>query len=405
MPRRAVAALVAVACLFGTASSVEAQEAPRPEATSWVLVDAEDGDVLSSHAAHDELPMASTTKLMTAVLARRDLDLDDVVTAAPYSPGPVESLMGLRENESVSVHDLLYGLLLASGNDAAQTLAVASSGSEDAFVQEMNRTAAKMGLDETSYENPIGFDAPTQYTSVSDLVDLAIKVRRDRFLRKVVDTPEITLDEGEKIRRIVNRNNLVRELPFVNGVKTGFTNGAGYVLVGSGTRGGVTVVSALIGAPSEAAREAGTLDLLRYGLGLYSEKTVLEEGERLDEVAILDRDVSVPVEAARGVTLTVRRDEKVGVRADGVPAEVKGPVKEGEQLGTAIVTVDGAEEKRVPLLATRSEEAASLIERIDAALPGERVGAWGILALGGVALLLLIAVPVVWMLRHQRNRR
>ena len=132
---------------------------------------------------------------------------------------------------------------------------------------------------------------------------------------------------------------------------------------------------------------------------------MLEEGERLDEVTILDRDVSVPVEAARGVTLTVRRDEKVGVRADGVPAEVKGPVKEGEQLGTAVVTVDGAEEKRVPLLATRSEDAASLIERIDAALPGERLGAWGILALGGVALLLLIAVPVVWMLRHQRNHR
>ncbi len=114
-------------------------------ASSWVLVDASDGDVLAARSPHDELPMASTTKLMTALLARQDLQLDDVVTAAPYSPGAAESLMGLRDNESVSVHDLLYGLLLESGNDAAQTLAVASAGSEDAFVKEMNRDRRQAG--------------------------------------------------------------------------------------------------------------------------------------------------------------------------------------------------------------------------------------------------------------------
>lgn len=349
--------------------------------------------------------MASTTKLMTALLARQDLQLDDVVTAAPYSPGAAESLMGLRDNESVSVHDLLYGLLLESGNDAAQTLAVASAGSEDAFVKEMNRTAAKLGLDETSYENPIGFDAPSQYTSVSDLVDLAIKVRSDPFLRAVVDTQSITLTEGEKVRKAVNRNNLVREFPFVNGVKTGFTNGAGYVLVGSGTKGGATVVSALIGAPSESARDAGTLKLLRYGLSLYEQERVLEEGERIDDVAIIDRDVSVPVEASRGVVLTIRKGQDVEVQADGVPAEAEGPLKKGERLGHAVVTVDGAEEARVPLVATRSEDAASLIETIDAALPGERVGAWGLLALGAACLLVLIVVPLLWLVRHQRRRR
>ena len=370
-----------------------------------MLVDASDGDVLTARSPHDELPMASTTKLMTALLARQDLDLDEVVTAAPYDAGPVESLMGLRDGEEVSVHDLFYGLLLESGNDAAQTLAVASAGSEAAFVRDMNREAAKLGLDETSYENPIGFDAPGQYTSVTDLVDLAIEVRSDEFLRGVVDTPEITLTEGEKTRRAVNRNNLVREYPFVNGVKTGFTEGAGYVLVGSGTEGGVTVVSALIGAPSEAARDAGTLDLLRYGLSLYSEERAVSKGERLDEVAITDRDVAVPVAASRGVLLTVRKDEEIEVSVEGVPGEVEGPVKKGEKFGEAVVTVDGAEEARVPLLATRSADAASLIERIDAALPGERLGAWGLLALAALAVILLVIVPVVWIVRHQRSRR
>lgn len=370
-----------------------------------MLVDAEDGAVLSAYAARDELPMASTTKLMTALLARQELDLEEVVTAAPYEAGPAESLMGLRESESVSVHDLLYGLLLASGNDAAETLAVASAGSEAAFVGEMNRAAASMGLDQTSYENPIGFDAPGQFTTVSDLADLAIEVRSDRFLRRVVDTPAITLREGEKPRRVVNRNNLVRELPFVDGVKTGFTEGAGYVLVGSGTRGGVTVVSALIGAPSEAARDAGTVKLLRYGLSLYSEEEVLAEGEPLDQVAIEDRDVSVPVEAGRGVTLTVRQDEAVEVRAEGVPAEVKGPVVAGDRLGAATITVDGSEQARVPLVAARSEDAASLIERIDAGLPGRRLGAWGVLALGALTAALVITLAIVWVFRHQRRRR
>ena len=123
-------------------------------------MDADDGDVIAQHRQHAELPMASTTKLMTAYLSLRELDLDDVVTAAPYAPGPAESLMKLRPDEQVSVHDLLYGLLLASGNDAAQTLAVAAAGSEEAFVAEMNRAARKLDLTETSYENPIGFDAP-----------------------------------------------------------------------------------------------------------------------------------------------------------------------------------------------------------------------------------------------------
>ncbi|MGI9021591.1 MAG: D-alanyl-D-alanine carboxypeptidase family protein [Solirubrobacterales bacterium] len=399
-----MAGLAAALALLAAPAHGAEGEPPRPDAASWVVVDAADGDVLAARAPHRDLPMASTTKLMTALLARRELELDDIVTAAPYDAGAAESLMGLRAGESVSVHDLLYGLLLASGNDAAQTLAVAVSGSEDAFVAAMNRAAARLGLDETSYENPIGFDAVGQFTTVTDLTELAIELRADPFLRRVVDTAEITLTEGEKTRRVANRNNLVRELPFVSGVKTGYTDGAGYVLVGSATRGEVSVVSALIGAPSEEARDDGTLELLRYGLSLYRKERVLAAGELLGEAGILDRDVTVPLEASRAVGLTVRRDEQVEVRAEGVPVAVEGPIARGDQLGDAVITVDGAEEARVPLVATRSEDAASLIERIDADLPGERLGAWGLLALGALAALLLIAVPLVWLVRYRRAR-
>ncbi len=377
--------------------------APRPDAAAWLLYDPDDKDELAAHAAGRELPMASTTKLMTAYLAREALKPGAEVTAAPYSPGPGESLMGLRPGESVSVEDLLYGLLLASGNDAAVTLAVAAEGSEGAFVARMNREARRLGLDDTGYENPIGFDGPGHHTTARDLVDLAIILRRDPLIQKITDSPSATVESGGRVRRIANRNTLVARVPWVDGVKTGFTDGAGYVLVGSGERKGVTLVSAVLGTPSEFAREQGTLDLLRYGFSLYDEEEVIRKGKRLGDVAIRDRDVVVPIVARQGVELTVRRDQDIEIAAKGIPPEVKGPVSRGDRFGTAIVTVDGEQEARVPLVAASGADAASLIERIDAALPGSRAGAWGLLALGALAVLLLIVIPVAWIVRRRRE--
>ncbi len=336
--------------------------------------------------------MASTTKLMTAYLALRELDLDEVVTAAPYEPGPAESLMKLRPGEQVSVHDLLYGLLLASGNDAAVTLAVAAAGSEAAFVAQMNRAARRLGLSETSYENPIGFDAPDQYTSAGDLVDLAIDLRRDPTFRGITDTPSIELTEGERIRRIVNRNTLVRTVPWVDGVKTGFTGEAGYVLVGFGERKSVTLVSAVLGAPSEAERDAATLALLAIRvLAVPSRRpwSRTASGSPRSRSAIATSIGS----AGRGERRRADRAPRRG--RGGAPARGAGGDRGADRArparsGSAVVTVDGAVEARVGLVATRSAEAASLIERIDAALPGSRVGAWGLLALGAVALALVV---------------
>jgi len=349
--------------------------------------------------------MASTTKLMTAYLAREALDLDRVVTTAPYEPGPFESLMRLRRGEQVSVHDLLYGLLLASGNDAAVTLAVAVAGSEEAFVSRMNDAAAELGLSDTSYENPIGFDAPTHFTTARDLVALALELRDDRVLSEIVDTDRATLVEGERVRRIRNRNTLVRRVPFVDGVKTGYTDSAGYVLVASGERNGITLVSALLGAPSERARDTGSLGLLRWGFSRYARERALVANEVLARVPVVDRDVEVSLAASRPVDLVVRPDERVDVRTERVPAEVGGPIPAGKRLGTAIVTVDGSTQARVPLLATEAVAAASTIERIDAALPGRRAAALGLLALGAGAVIALIAVAARWVAGRGRPAR
>jgi D-alanyl-D-alanine carboxypeptidase len=158
--------LVVLACLLmpslvGAAPKPPAdheQPGPRLAARSWGVVDARSGDVLTSHAGNRELPIASTTKLMTAYVAMSDLPLDRIVRAQPYQAEYGESLMGLRAGERISVRDLLYGLILRSGNDAAHTLAIAAAGSERRFVAEMNRYAAALGLSHTHYANPVGLD-------------------------------------------------------------------------------------------------------------------------------------------------------------------------------------------------------------------------------------------------------
>ncbi len=375
----------------GGASAAPSPPADLP-ARAWVLVDAEDGEVLAAHRASGSYSIASTTKLMTAYVARRELGLHEVVVAPPYQALAAESLLGLEAGERIEVRDLLYGLLLVSGNDAAEALAQAAAGSEDAFVAEMNRTAAKLGLDDTSYANPIGLDEAGNYSSAEDLVELAIKLRRDRLFRRIFDTPEAVTETGARPRQLVNRNVLVRTVPDVNGVKTGYTIDAGNVLVGSAERKGVELVSAVLGAPSESERDSATLTLLDYGFSLYHQRSPVKADRPLAAVEIRDRELEVPLAPSRDLRVTVRRGQRLetSLRA---PDEVEGPVARGETLGRVVVSIDGEPVARAPLAATRAAAAASLLERYDAAVPGPRAVAWGV-AIVGLTLIFVAAIAI-----------
>jgi D-alanyl-D-alanine carboxypeptidase (penicillin-binding protein 5/6) len=369
-----------------------AADPPQLPARAWVLVDADDGSVLAAHRASTSYSIASTTKLMTAYVARRALDLDEQVVAPAYNALPAESLLGLEAGERMRVRDLLYGMLLVSGNDAAVALADGAAGSVPAFVSRMNRTAKRLGLDDTSYANPIGLDEAGNYSSAQDLARLAILMRGDRLFRRIFDTPETVLQSGVRPRDVVNRNELLFSLPWVNGVKTGYTIDAGNVLVGSGNREGVELVSAVLGAPSESERDAATVELLDYGFSLYHRRSPVRKGEQLTSAALRWQDDRLPLEATREVRLTVRRGEEVSTRVDA-PSEVEGPIDRGEPFGEATVLVDSEPVARVPLAAARSAPAASLLERYDAAVPGSR--ALGLLiAVAAIALLLAIAVAL-----------
>ncbi len=157
------------------------------------MIDARSGDVLTSHAGNRELPIASTTKLMTAYVAMQEMPLDKIVRARPYDAEYGESLMGLRAGERISVRDLLYGLILRSGNDAAHTLAIAAAGSEARFVAEMNRYAAALGLSHTHYANPVGLDQKGNYSSAFDLMTLTRRLLRIPAFAKIADSRSAVL--------------------------------------------------------------------------------------------------------------------------------------------------------------------------------------------------------------------
>lgn len=357
-------AVAACALALGAASAPAAVRPPAIAAPAAILVEPQTQDVVFARRAGARRPIASTTKLMTALLTLERARLSDVLTAAPYAAMPGESLMGLRAGERLTVADLLRGLLIVSANDAANTLATDIAGSRRAFVALMNRRARELGLRDTHYANPVGLDQPGNYSSAADLVKLTLVLRQHAFFRRTTDLGSATVRSGARVRHLVNRNDLVRRVPYVDGVKTGHTNGAGYVLVGSATRHGVTLVSAVLGDPSQATRDSDSLRLLRFGLSRYRRLTALRGGQVLARAALKFRDGHVDLVAARTVQRVARTGERVTTRVVGAPAQVEGPLDAGARVGTIEVRQRGRVVARVPLVTARNVAAPSLAQRV-----------------------------------------
>lgn len=400
-PRSAWPGLTALGlllCLLLPAAATAQQGAPpRVVAPSAILVEPATGDVVYSRRADARRPIASTTKLMTALLALERLSLDDVLVQVRYRAAPAESVAGFRAGERVTVRDELRALLLASANDAAATLAVRISGSRARFVRAMNARARELGLSNTRYANPVGLDDPDNYSSAADLVKLALVLRTNAFFRETTNRPRVTIRSGAFPRTFANRNALVRSTPVVNGVKTGRTQGAGYVLVGSATRGGVTVLSAVLGGQTDAARNADTLGLLRYGLRRYGRTAAVRAGRTVATVPLRHRDSSVAVVAASDVVRTIRRGERLAVRAIGIPDELDGPLPRGARTGTLEVRQRGVVVARVALVTASAVSEASVADRL-ADVAGRP---WTLVLLAGLALGSLSLV----MLRRRMARR
>jgi D-alanyl-D-alanine carboxypeptidase (penicillin-binding protein 5/6) len=392
--RRAATALLALAAIAAPAQARAAEAAPAvPNAKSAIVIDGRNGEVMFAKRPGARREIASTTKLMTALLTLERTRPREVFSASDYRPAAVESQIGLRPGERMRVADLFTALMLESANDAAEALAEGIAGSRAAFVAAMNERARQLGLDDTSYANPIGLDDPNNYSSARDLAELTFDLMQLPRFARVVDTPAAQLRSGARPRTVENRNLLIGAYPFVDGVKTGHTTQAGYVLVGSArSRIGGRVISVVMGEPSEEGRDTDTLKLLRWGLGRFHRERVLGRHRPLARSDIEHFDERTALVPQRGLVLTVRDGEHVS-RSVNAPDQLSGPLPAGERVGSVTVSVDGERVRTEPLVTATSVPAAGTLRVISSVL-GVPLTVLAVLAILVVAALVILRLRV-----------
>ena len=341
---------------------------PSLDVRAAALIEAGTGQQLYGMNSGGELAIASTTKLMTALVTLQHTKLSEVFADPAYYPASVDSQIDLEPGERMSVHDLLIAMLLPSADDAAEDLAYnVGRRSVNRFIAMMNADARALGLEHTHYSTPIGLDTPGNYSTVSDLVALArYLLRTQPFFRRVVDLPSAVLRTGNHVRVVANLNDLVGTVPWINGVKTGHTLDAGYVLVGSGTQRGMTLISAVLGAPSEYARESDTLVLLQWGFHNFRTLTAVSAGRVIARRSVKGwPQLRADLIAAATFTHVFARATSVRTVVTA-PRELTGPKPWHAVVGSVVVLANGVPVARVPLLLAHALPAApaSLMARL-----------------------------------------
>ncbi|HTX45570.1 MAG TPA: D-alanyl-D-alanine carboxypeptidase family protein [Solirubrobacteraceae bacterium] len=361
----AIVTLAVSATLAVMASAASALTPPSLSVRSAILVEESTGHELYGVAPNDELAIASATKLMTALVTLQHVrHLDQIFTAPDWYASPADSQIGIVPGDRMTVHDLMLAMMLPSADDAAEDLASnVGGGSVGRFVGMMNADARALGLRQTHYSTPIGLDTPGNYSTAADLVKLSsYLLEHNRFFARIVAEPSATLDTGPA-HYVVNRNDLVAEYPWIKGVKTGHTDDAGYVLVAAGVQHGMTLISAVLGTDSEAARDANTLALLDWGFANFHMATLVRSGEVLARPAVSDQPGRHAAVIARtGFSDVLQNGTRASVRVY-VPRELSGPLAAHAVVGYALVRAHGRTLARIPLvLAQRLVSVSSLTE-------------------------------------------
>ena len=329
-----------------------AETVPSVSAASAVLMDADAGRVLYEKDSHTRRLIASTTKLMTALVALESgHDLEETVTVARSWTGVEGSSIYLRPEEEVSLETLLYGLLLRSGNDAALAVAGHCGGTVEEFVSRMNRKARELGMTDSSFANPNGLNAEGHYSTAYDMALLGRACLENETLAKIVSTKSITLGA----RTFTNHNKLLWRYEGCIGMKTGYTEKAGRTLVSAARRDGVTLICVTLNAPSDWADHAALFD---YGFANYKASQLTRTGERVGQIPVSGGLTPVcPIETAGSLTAALSSGETARVDYELTETALTAPVYAGTPVGEAVYYVNSEELARVPLVAGQSVSA------------------------------------------------
>jgi len=332
-----IAASIAAAILFLN-SDVNAYSAQR-----MILLDAKTGRVLYEQSADEKSLIASTTKIMTALVVCEQCNVLDRVRIPKEAVGIEGSSMYLQEDEILTVQELLYGMMLSSGNDAATALAIYCGGTVEGFAQLMNDKAHNLGLKNTHFENPHGLDSPDHYSTAEDLATLAAYAMEDPIFRKTVSTKQVTLGH----RSLRNHNKLLWRFDGADGIKTGYTKAAGRILVSSAIRDDRRLVAVTINAPDDWNDHCV---LLEAGFSKYKSVDLIQKGTVLGYTEVAG-GVKGQVEllAASDFSYSLAENETVIFKRQDC-GFVYAPIVAGQDAGYIYVLVDGSFVGKVPLV-------------------------------------------------------
>lgn len=346
--------------------------APQLAATGYLLMDAETGQILVAENEHEQLPPASLTKLMTSYIAEREilegrLSLSDETLVSEKAWRMPGSRMFIQEGKMVSVEDLLRGIIIPSGNDASVAMAEHIAGSEDTFVQIMNKYAEKLGMDNTIFANASGLppkDGSDHYSTAYDLALLA-----QAIIYENAEFYPIYAEKSFKYGPVAaqpNRNRLLGTNPDVDGLKTGHTEAAGYCLVASAKKDGMRLISVVMGTRSEDARAQETQKLLTYGFRFFRTAEVHKGNESLYTSRIWggqSKELSLGLTDDLKLTIARGAEDHLTTKLN-IDSVIKAPVVAGQKLGEMVVSIDGEEVARRDVVALESVEKAGFFARI-----------------------------------------
>jgi serine-type D-Ala-D-Ala carboxypeptidase (penicillin-binding protein 5/6) len=341
--------------------AVVAAAAPPPvDAEAYFVQNSGTGEVLASSDEREQLPMASITKLMTALVAIEHASLDDVATISRRTASVGESTINLRPGERVKLRDLIRAALVQSANDAANAIAAfVGRGSVERFVELMNTRALTLGLTDTHFVNPDGLDALGHVSSARDVTKLARVAMRDPFIRQTVRLVDATVAG----RRLHTWNDLLSTFPNLLGVKTGHTDGAGWSQVAAARGGGVTIYATVLGGETREGRNADLTQLLLWGLSRYRTVWAIDGSRTYGTVRTAYGKPAVRVVAAKPA-LRVIHVERPLVERVVLPVEAALPVRKGQRLGEVQVLDRGTVIARSQLVAADAVERPGTLGRV-----------------------------------------
>lgn len=339
---------------------------PELNARIALIYDRASGRIIYEKNGNKQTPMASTTKILTAIVTLENADLKETVTIESKAAGIGGSRLGLKKNDKITVNDLLYGLMLRSGNDAAVALAIHVGGSIEGFADMMNKKAEELGLTNSHFVVPHGLDNEGHYTTAYELAKMAGYALNIPKFKEIVSNKSATIYINGYPKAINNTNKLLGSVSGVYGVKTGFTNGAGRCLVSSCKRGELDIITVIIGADTNNQRTADTKELIEYAFNNFSLLNIgeiiqnkFEQWKKINEGRIyvnkgMENGVKLYLEEPKNSVMAVRKDsiDKIDIEVNSL-FYMEAPVTKDQVIGNLRVIINGEEIEVLEIRAIR----------------------------------------------------